>query len=77
MSVVVSLEAFDLFDVVDVVLDFLELTEGFGGDYVPQIFFELHGQFNGIEGVEAVIAEGAFSGDAFDKYSGYRFCRWF
>lgn len=49
MSVVVSLEAFDLFDVVDVVLDFLELAEGFGGDYVPQIFFELHGQFNGVE----------------------------
>ena len=49
LAVVVLFEAFDLFDVIDVVLDFLELREGFSRDNIPQIFFQLHGELNGVQ----------------------------
>lgn len=49
LAVIVLFEALDLFDVIDVVLDFVELRERFSRDNIPQIFFQLHGQFNGIQ----------------------------
>ncbi len=67
MVVVVFLEAFDLFDVVDVMLDFLELGEGFGWDDVAQVFLELHGEFNSIKWVKAVVGKGTFPGDAWNN----------
>ena len=67
MAVVVFLEAFDLFDVVDVVLGFLELGEGFGWDDVAQIFLELHGEFDSIKWVKAVVGKGTFPGDAWNN----------
>lgn len=51
-----------MFDVVDVVFDFLELWEGFSWDDVAQVFFELHGDFDGVERVKTVVAEGAVFG---------------
>ena len=60
---IVLLEAFDLFDVVDVVSDFLELSERFGWNNIAQIFFKLHGQFDGVQGIKSVISEGTLPGD--------------
>lgn len=52
-----------MLNVVDVMFDFMELREGFGWDDVSQVFFKLHGDFDGIEWVQSVVTEGAFFGD--------------
>ena len=67
LAVVVFLETFDLFDVVDVVLDFLELGKGFGWDDVAQVFLELHGEFDSIKRIKAMISKGTFPGDAWNN----------
>ena len=55
LAVVVFFEALDLLDVVDEVLDLLELAEGFGRYDVPQIFFQLHGQLDGVQRIKPML----------------------
>lgn len=61
LSVVIFFETFNLFDVIDVMFNFLELWESFSWDNVAEVFFELHGQFDGIKRVKPVIGKGAFA----------------
>ena len=63
LTIVVFLEAFNLLDVVDVMLDFLELGKSFGWNYIPEVFLELHGQLDGIQWIKSVIGQSTLSGD--------------
>ena len=63
MSVVVSLESFNLFDVVDVMLYFLELWQCFSWNNISQILFQLHSDFNSVQWIKSVIVQCTFSGN--------------
>lgn len=60
---VLLLESFDLLNVVNEVSDAVQNREGFGGDDVSEVFFESHGQFNGVEGIESVVFKAAVNGN--------------
>ena len=51
-----------MLDIGDVVLDFGEGGQGLSGDGVAKIFFDLHGDLNGVQWVEAVFWKGAILG---------------
>lgn len=61
---VLLLELFYLIDVVDEVVDFIENGDGFSGDDVSEIFFDLHSELNRIEPIETVVFEGRRGGEA-------------
>ena len=63
MSVVVSLESFNLFDVVDVMLYFFLLLQCFSWNNIPQILFQLHSDFNSVQWIKSVIVQCTFSGN--------------
>ena len=62
-TVVIPLEAFNLFDVVDVVLDFLELRESFSRNNIAQILLELHGQLDSVKRIKSMISKGTLFGN--------------
>ena len=61
--IIFFLEGLDVLDVLDVVLHVVEGGQGLCGNGVAKILLHLHCDFNGIEGVESVVGEGAISGD--------------
>ena len=52
-----------MLDVLYVVLHVVEGGQGLCGNGVAKILLDLHCDFDGIEGVESVIGEGAIPGD--------------
>ena len=52
-----------MLDVGDVVLDLSESGQGLSRDCVTEVLLDLHGDFDSVEGVEAVVCECAILGD--------------
>lgn len=62
-SVVISFETFDVFNIIDVMLNFVELGQSFSWNNISQIFFQLHSDFNSVQWVKSVIGEWTLSCD--------------
>ena len=61
--IILFFEGFYMFDIGDVVLDFSEGRKGLCWDGVSEILFNLHGEFNGVQGIESMLFERAIFGD--------------
>ena len=62
--VIFGFEGFDLLDVVHEVANLVEGGKGFCRNDVSEIFFDLHGDFYIVQGIESMITENTVSGQA-------------
>ena len=58
------LESLDMLDVGDVVLDLREGRQGLRRNGVAKVLLDLHGDLDGVEGVQSVLGKSAILGDA-------------